>query len=144
MLLAGLFALPALAFPQRPCLAATIQLPSITIPSGTPLAVHLVDDLSSSTANVGETFAIVASHDVVVDGWVVIAKGAHGQGEVVSGERAGESGGAGALASCSERLLVLSGRRASSLALAACKRCADLRARPSAALLAPLKCPAHR
>jgi len=46
---------------------------------------------------VGDTFAIAASQDVVVNGWVVIAKGAAGQGEVLSVERAGSNGHAGSL-----------------------------------------------
>lgn len=69
----------------------------ITVPGGTTVAVNLVDKISSGTANVGDTFAIVAAQDVVVGDWVVIAKGAAGQGEVVSVERAGSNGHAGSL-----------------------------------------------
>lgn len=70
-------------------------IPTVTVPGGTAMTVNLVDKVSSHTANVGDTFAIVATQDVVVDGWLVVAKGASGQGEVVSVERAGSNGHAG-------------------------------------------------
>lgn len=70
---------------------------SITIPGGTALTVQLVGKISSSDANVGDVFAVKASKDVVVDGWVVIAAGAGGQGEVLSVDRAGSHGHAGTM-----------------------------------------------
>ena len=70
---------------------------TVTIPGGTPLKVTLVDKISSSNANVGDTFAIHAAEDVVVDGWVVIPKGAVGQGEVLTVDRAGSHGHPGSI-----------------------------------------------
>jgi len=67
----------------------------ITIPGGTVVPVQLVDKVSSATANVGDTFAIQAASDVVVGGWIVIARGAQGQGEVTAVDRAGSHGHAG-------------------------------------------------
>ncbi len=66
-------------------------------PGGTALKVALVDKVSSATANAGDTFAVKATDDVSVDGWVVIPKGAGGQGEVVSVDRAGSHGHPGSL-----------------------------------------------
>lgn len=72
-------------------------VPTVTVPGGTAMTVNLVDKVSSHTANIGDTFAIVAAQDIVIDGWLVIAKGASGQGEVVSVERAGSNGHAGSI-----------------------------------------------
>lgn len=69
----------------------------VAIPGGTTVKVALVDKISSSSANVGDTFAVRANDDVVVDGWVVIAKGAAGQGEVLSVDRAGSHGHPGSI-----------------------------------------------
>jgi hypothetical protein len=69
----------------------------VTVASGTAVPVEVVDKISSATANVGDTFAIQTASDVIVNGWVVIAKGAQGQGEVLSVERAGKHGKAGTL-----------------------------------------------
>ncbi len=69
----------------------------VTIPGGTPLHVTLVGKVSSSNANVGDTFAIQAADNVVVDGWIVITKGAVGQGEVATVDRAGSHGHPGTL-----------------------------------------------
>lgn len=54
------------------------------LPGGTTLMVALTDKISSGTAKVGDTFSIRAVSDVVLDGYVVIAKDAGGQGEIPS------------------------------------------------------------
>ncbi len=69
----------------------------IVVPGGTVIPIVVADNISSATANVGDTFAIQASADVVVNGWVVIAKGAPGQGEILSVDRAGSHGHPGSL-----------------------------------------------
>ena len=70
---------------------------TVTVPGATPLKVRLIDTVSSSNANVGDTFQFRADNDVVVNGWIVIARGAPGQGEVASVERAGSHGHPGNL-----------------------------------------------
>ncbi len=57
----------------------------------------MVDSISSGSATVGETFAFKADQDVVINGWVVIAKDAPGQGQIASAERAGGHGHSGNL-----------------------------------------------
>ncbi|MDQ6932996.1 MAG: hypothetical protein M3160_07450 [Candidatus Eremiobacteraeota bacterium] len=69
----------------------------VTLPGGTPMKVRMVDSISSASATVGESFAFKADQEVVVNGWVVIAKDAPGQGEVVSVQRAGGHGHSGNL-----------------------------------------------
>ena len=83
--------------PAALAMPATGAQSTITIPGGTSLKVALGDKISSANANVGDTFAVKAAGDVVVDGWVVISKGAGGQGEVVSVDRAGSHGHPGSL-----------------------------------------------
>jgi hypothetical protein len=93
------FALACAAFPL--ILAAT-PAPAITgqkivVPGGTVVPIVVADKISSATANVGDTFAIQANADVIVNGWVAIAKGAPGQGEILSVDRAGSHGHPGSL-----------------------------------------------
>lgn len=97
-LLASNAALAAPPAPQAsPAAAAPAAGTSVTIPGGTAIKVTLVDKISSANANVGDTFAVHAADDVVVDGWVVIPKGAVGQGEVLSVDRAGSHGHPGSM-----------------------------------------------
>jgi len=70
---------------------------TVTVPGATPMKIRLIDSISSSNANVGDTFQFRADEDVVVNGWIVVARGAPGQGEVVSVDRAGSHGHPGNL-----------------------------------------------
>lgn len=87
-LIAGL-----LAFSGNTAFAAT----RVTIPGGTAIPIRMTDTISSSQANVGDTFAFRADDNVVVNGFVVISRGAEGRGEVTSVDRAGSHGHAGKL-----------------------------------------------
>lgn len=83
-------------------LASTATVPAISaqklvVPGGTAISVLVVNPISSSTAKVGDTFAIESQSDVVVDGWIAIAKGAPGQGTIMSVDRAGSHGHPGSL-----------------------------------------------
>jgi hypothetical protein len=69
----------------------------ITIPGGTPVPIRMVDSIDSGSANVGDTFEFKADDNVVVNGYVVIARGAEGRGTVASVDRAGGHGHAGHL-----------------------------------------------
>lgn len=69
----------------------------ITVPGGTPVTIRMVDTLDSGTANVGDTFEFKADDNVVINGYVVIARGAAGHGEVTKVDRAGNHGHAGSL-----------------------------------------------
>ena len=69
----------------------------VTLVGGTPITFQATDKVSSGTANVGDTFGLTATKDVVVDGWVVVAKGAGAMGEVLKVDRAGSHGHAGSL-----------------------------------------------
>lgn len=69
----------------------------IIVPGGTIVPIVVVNPISSSNANVGDTFAVQAQSDVVVNGWVAISKGAPGQATVTSVDRAGSHGHPGSL-----------------------------------------------
>jgi hypothetical protein len=86
-MLAMVFAVPAAAGPGK----------RIVLPGGTAISIVVADKISSANANVGDTFAIRASADVVVNGWVAVAKGAAGQGEILTVDRAGSHGHPGSL-----------------------------------------------
>lgn len=69
----------------------------IIVPGGTVVGVTVVNPISSSTAKVGDTFAIQSQSDVVVDGWIAVSKGAPGQGTITSVDHAGSHGHPGSL-----------------------------------------------
>jgi hypothetical protein len=75
----------------------TESLGGSEVVAGLPISVHLDAPLSSGSARIGDTFSFQAIDDVVSDGWVVIPKGAQGQGEVVQAEGAGGNGHQGKL-----------------------------------------------
>ncbi len=77
--------------------APAISAQKIVVPGGTVVAVVVVNPISSSTAKAGDTFAIEAQSDVVIDGWIAIPKGAPGQGTIVSVDHAGSHGHPGSL-----------------------------------------------
>ncbi|HLW38653.1 MAG TPA: hypothetical protein VKR99_09515, partial [Candidatus Eremiobacteraceae bacterium] len=69
----------------------------VTIVGGTPLKVHIVGQLSSASASPGQTFQIVASEPLTVQGLVVASQGAAGQGHVVAATPAGKNGKGGSI-----------------------------------------------
>lgn len=85
----------ALAFAVLPLTGAAAT--RVTIPGGTPVTIRMVDTIDSGTANVGDTFEFKVDDDVVVNGYVVIARGAAGKGEVTKVDRAGTHGHPGSL-----------------------------------------------
>ena len=85
--------------PVAPAVAPAAAAPGtrIVLPGGTPVTVVVSEKISSATANVGDTFDIEASQDVIIDGWLAIKKGAPGQGEILAVDRAGSHGHPGSL-----------------------------------------------
>ncbi len=69
----------------------------VILPGGTSITFQVTDKVSSGTAAVGDTFGVRVTKDVVVDGWIVVAKGAGGLGEVLKVDHAGSHGHAGSL-----------------------------------------------
>gem|GEM_PF-849647 len=78
--------------------ATTTNVASGTlVPAGTTIHVAVATPLSSSNAKVGDTFAIRVVDELVIDGMVILEKGASGQGTVAMVEGAGSNGHAGKL-----------------------------------------------
>ena len=69
----------------------------IVVPRGTAIEVVLDQSLSSKTSTEGESFSATVVDPVVVDGQVVIPKGAHARGTVTSVKAAGRFKGASEL-----------------------------------------------
>jgi hypothetical protein len=69
----------------------------IIVAQGTPIEVVLDQSLSSKTASAGQSFFATVADPIVVDGQVVIPKGAHARGTVVSAKAAGRFKGASEL-----------------------------------------------
>lgn len=75
--------------------AAPAAAPSgapVPVPAGTPIKISVVEQIASNTAHTGDKFQFKALDDVALDGWIVVAKNALGEGEVVSAEGAGGNG----------------------------------------------------
>jgi hypothetical protein len=75
----------AVVLPPAPTLAAADHV----VPFNTPVYVRLAAPLRSDEAYSGMPVQIVVVQDVVVDGYVVIERGAHGMAQVVDGQTAG-------------------------------------------------------
>jgi hypothetical protein len=65
------------------------EVPAITVPAGTPIGIRLQNSISSASANSGDHFDAVIDEAVVVDGQVVIPKGANATGRVVAAKSSG-------------------------------------------------------
>lgn len=65
--------------------------------SGTAIHFAVATPISSSSAKVGDTFAIIATDELDIDGMVIVEKGAKGQGTIAMVEGAGSNGHAGKL-----------------------------------------------
>jgi hypothetical protein len=62
---------------------------AIHVAPQTPVTVHVKSAVSSSRAQAGDTIALQVADDVVVNGYIVIARGADGLAEVTSATPAG-------------------------------------------------------
>lgn len=90
-------AAPAIA-PEPATPAVTTPPPppppqKVTIPSGTTLAVRLVDTIDSETATAGQTFHATLDSPLSVDGDVVVPSGYDVEGHVVDVKSAGKFAG---------------------------------------------------
>ena len=90
---------PAPVAPPAPAPAAPAPPPpppppqKVTIPSGTTLAVRLVDAIDSETATQGQTFHATLNSPLAVDGATVIPTGYSVEGHVVTVQSAGKFAG---------------------------------------------------
>jgi len=74
------------------------ECPAGLVAAGTPLVMTLDQDLSSATSKLGDEFHVTRLRDVVVNGVVAMAHGAHGSGQITFVSRRGGLGKAGILA----------------------------------------------
>lgn len=86
----------------------------VTIPSGTTLAIRLVDEIDSETAQAGQTFKATLESPLAVDGEVVIPAGYEVQGHVIDVKSAGKFAGRSELVLQLDNIAV--GRRTYNLA----------------------------
>ena len=78
----------------------------VTIDSGTSLAIRLVDELDSETAQQGQTFKATLDSPIAVDGEVVVPQGYDVEGHVVEVQSAGKFQGKSLLALQLDRIQV--------------------------------------
>ena len=87
----------AMTAPTTPSAPATPPPPpppqKVTIPSGTTLAVRLVDTIDSETATQGQTFHATLDSPLAVDGETVIPSGFDVEGHIVTVQSAGKFAG---------------------------------------------------
>jgi hypothetical protein len=75
--------------------AAPRQPAAIDLPAGTLIPVRLDEDLGSKISQTGDTFRATVADDVLVNGQVVIARGARAEGAVIDAKALGKiKGGA--------------------------------------------------
>jgi hypothetical protein len=78
----------------------------VTVPSGTTLAIRLVDSINSETAQSGETFHAVLDSPLAVDGDTVIPSGYSVEGHIVDVKSAGKFAGQSLLVLQVDRIAV--------------------------------------
>jgi len=81
------------ALPSGPAEAPSAPAPhpvGITIPAGTVVTVRMIDSIDSSRNRAGEEFAASVDAPIVVDGRVVIRRGADARVRLVEARNAGE------------------------------------------------------
>jgi hypothetical protein len=91
------------SFPQRwafyqsedTVILKTFSEDKVTLKEGMPIYLELTEEVSSSTHETGQIVHFVVSRDIVVDGYIVIEKGAVAQGSITLAEEAGRVGDAG-------------------------------------------------
>jgi hypothetical protein len=83
---------------ERPVVGAPpVSEDGTLVPTGLPVSLTVDAPISSSSAKVGDTFSFKSTAPLVVNGLVVIQKGAQGQGEVTLAEHSGGNGHPGKL-----------------------------------------------
>lgn len=102
LLVAASFPITAIAQQTSTVPAAVptaVPAPSVVVvvPTGTRVPVSTTDKISSATAQVGDIITIAATEDVIANGYIVVARGAGGQAEIATVERAHGNGGSGKL-----------------------------------------------
>jgi len=99
------------AVPSAPAPAPAAPAPppppqKVTIPSGTVLAVRLVDTIDSETAQPGQTFHATLDSPLAVDGDVVVPQGYDVEGHIVDVKSAGKFAGQSVLKLQLDRIAV--------------------------------------
>ncbi|HWZ82390.1 MAG TPA: BON domain-containing protein [Terriglobales bacterium] len=96
--------------PAQAAAPATPPLPppvkKVTIPSGTTLAIRLVDPIDSETSQPGQTFKATLDSPLSVDGDIVLPAGYDVQGHIVDVKSAGKFAGKSELVLQLDRILV--------------------------------------
>ncbi len=82
---------------------------SITVPTGTAIAVRLLDGISSERNRAGDTFQATLDEPVVVDGVVVAHRGANVVGRVVQAKESGRVAGLAEMALELDRITTVGG-----------------------------------
>ncbi len=70
---------------------------TVTVPDGTEIAVITTEEISSKTATEGDPLTFKVEEDVIVDGNIVIGRGAIVKGTVADAKKSGRMGKAGTL-----------------------------------------------
>jgi hypothetical protein len=106
-------AAPAMTAAQESNPAPTPAAPAVppapkkvTIPSGTTLAIRLVDEIDSETTQPGQTFKATLDSPLSVDGDVVVPAGYDVQGHIIDVKSAGKFAGKSELVLQLDRIMV--------------------------------------
>jgi hypothetical protein len=103
---------PATSVPNPTSETAQMQVEPLKakLLAGSPVIVSLIEDISTTSSNIGDKFKVMVVHDVVQSGTIVIPKGALGEGVVTFVTKNGAFGKPGILG-ISLRSLELNGQR---------------------------------
>jgi hypothetical protein len=91
-------ALPAAPQPENVTPPAPRQPHTVTLNAGLLIPVRLLDGLSSERNTPGDIFTATMDRDLVVDGFIIVERGARVEGRVVAVDRGGKVNGGAILA----------------------------------------------
>lgn len=82
---------------------------SVTVPSGTPFTVRMLDSISSDKNRAGDTFQASLDEDLQADGVIVARRGSVVHGKIVQARQAGRVSGVAGMALEIERIQTVAG-----------------------------------
>lgn len=99
---------PRVSPPSRPVAQAT-KMVRVAVPTGTTIALEMIDTVSSDTSVVGDRFRARVLDDIVSDGWVAIPAGSTLEGGVTEVTGSDRIGGQAKLSVVFDRLELVGG-----------------------------------
>ncbi|MGA7919550.1 MAG: SH3 domain-containing protein [Candidatus Acidiferrales bacterium] len=102
---------PSSSAPPKSELSKPAEIREVKIPDGTAVEVELTANISSETSQAGAIVPMTVVHDVIIDGLVVIERGAEARARVLTVKPAGSRGRPGEVSWSMQDVTAIDGER---------------------------------